>query len=148
MFLDENTFSTVLESTPLVSIDLLIKNENNEYLLGERINRPAKGFWFVPGGRILKSETLKAAFERLTLAEIGKCYPMESARLLGPYDHIYSDSVLGEHISTHYVAIAYEFEVEKLGTLPTNQHSSYLWMTADKIMTSENVHDNTKAYFK
>lgn len=148
MFLEKKTFSTVLESTPLVSIDLAIKNENNEYLLGERINRPAKGFWFVPGGRILKNETLKAAFERLTLAEIGKCYSIESARLIGPYDHIYTDSVLGEHISTHYVAIAYEFEVKKLGTLPTNQHSSYIWMTADQILSSENVHHNTKAYFE
>lgn len=148
MFLEEKTFSTVLESTPLVSIDLVIKNKNDEFLLGERLNRPAKGFWFVPGGRILKNETLKAAFERLTLAEIGKCYSKEGARLIGPYDHIYTDSVLGEHISTHYVAIAYEIEVEKLETLPTIQHSSYLWMTADKILSSENVHQNTKAYFK
>jgi colanic acid biosynthesis protein WcaH len=148
VFLDERTFSTVLESTPLVSIDLIIKNENNKYLLGKRINRPAKGYWFVPGGRILKNETLKAAFERLTQAEIGKCYSIECARLIGPYDHIYTDSVLGDQISTHYVAIAYEFEVEKLETLPINQHSSYSWMTAGQILSSENVHRNTKAYFK
>ena len=148
MFLDERTFSTVLENTPLVSIDLVIKSENNKYLLGKRVNRPAKGYWFVPGGRILKNETLKAAFERLTLAEIGKCYTIESAKLIGSYDHIYTDSVLGDHISTHYVAIAYEFKVEKLETLPINQHSSYKWMNADQILSSENVHRNTKAYFK
>lgn len=148
MYLEEKIFSTVLESTPLISIDLLIKNENNEYLLGKRINRPAKGFWFVPGGRILKNETLKVAFERLSLAEIGKCCHIENARLIGPYDHIYTDSVFGEHISTHYVAIAYELKMEKLGEFPTTQHNSYSWMTKDKILSSENVHHNTKAYFK
>jgi colanic acid biosynthesis protein WcaH len=72
MFLDKETFSTVIESTPLVSIDLVIKNQQGQALLGQRLNRPAKGFWFVPGGRVLKNESLAAAFKRLTLDELGQ----------------------------------------------------------------------------
>ncbi|MDF4907686.1 GDP-mannose mannosyl hydrolase, partial [Vibrio parahaemolyticus] len=49
MFLSKQRFSQVIESTPLVSIDLVIEDESGQVLLGERLNRPAQGFWFVPG---------------------------------------------------------------------------------------------------
>ncbi|TOB15241.1 NUDIX domain-containing protein, partial [Vibrio parahaemolyticus] len=55
--LDEQTFKLVVASTPLVSIDLIIRNSKRQILLGQRTNRPAQGFWFVPGGRICKDET-------------------------------------------------------------------------------------------
>ncbi len=48
------TFKTVINSTPLISVDLVIKNNEGQILLGKRTNRPAKGFWFVPGGWVLK----------------------------------------------------------------------------------------------
>ena len=95
MFLDRETFSTVLSSTPLVSIDLVVRNRDGEILLGQRVNRPAKGYWFVPGGRILKNETLAQAFERLTKEELGRSYSISDASLLGPYDHLYEDCVFG-----------------------------------------------------
>jgi colanic acid biosynthesis protein WcaH len=61
VFLDKELFSTVIESTPLISIDLVVKNNLGQTLLGQRLNKPAKGFWFVPGGRILKDESLATA---------------------------------------------------------------------------------------
>lgn len=53
-WLDATTFETVIVYTPLVSIDLLVKNRKGEYLFGLRKNRPAQGYWFVPGGRLQK----------------------------------------------------------------------------------------------
>jgi len=72
MYLDTKTFKTVIASTPLIAIDLIVVNERKEILLGKRLNQPAKNYWFVPGGRILKNETLDNAFKRLTLTELGK----------------------------------------------------------------------------
>ncbi len=54
MFLSREDFATVVRSTPLVSIDLLVENRRGEYLLGRRNNRPAQGFWFVPGAGFRK----------------------------------------------------------------------------------------------
>ena len=71
MFLDKETFRTVVRSAPLVSIDLVVINSQGQVLLGQRTNRPAQGFWFVPGGRILKNEAMAAAFLRLSKAELG-----------------------------------------------------------------------------
>lgn len=147
MFLDSDTFASILESTPLVSLDFIVENEIGEILLGERNNRPAKGFWFVPGGRILKNESLASAFKRLTLNELGTGFSIEKAKLVGPYDHFYNDSVFGESPSTHYVAIAYRIKVLNLPSLPLVQHSSYRWFNIDQLVTSECVHLNTKTYF-
>lgn len=56
-WLDVTTFETVVASAPLISIDLLVENEQGQYLLGLRKNRPAQGYWFVPGGRVQKNES-------------------------------------------------------------------------------------------
>ncbi len=147
MFLDNTTFTTVLASTPLVSIDLLIENQRGQILLGRRNNRPAQGFWFVPGGRILKNETLASAFERLTLNELGLKFSIGDATLQGPYDHFYTDSVFGAAPSTHYVAIAYRLRVAQLVNLPQEQHADYQWFSVKELLSHPDVHPHTKAYF-
>ena len=149
MFLDKPTFSTVIESTPLVSIDLVITNERNEALLGQRLNRPAKGYWFVPGGRILKDEPLAKAFMRLTQEELGECFSIEQAQLLGPYDHFYDDNVFGDEFTTHYVAIAYQLKITRpLENLPLDQqHQGYRWIPIEQLLANDEVHIHTKWYF-
>ena len=149
MFLDKDLFATVIESTPLVSIDLVVKNKQGQTLLGQRLNRPAKGFWFVPGGRILKDESLAAAFRRLTLEELGEAFNIEQGRLLGPYDHCYNDNVFGDDFTTHYVAIAYVLIIDhELNHLPVDiQHGTYQWFEIDSLGNNNDVHINTKNYY-
>lgn len=65
-WLDADTLEMVVATTPLTSIGLLVENEKGEYLLGLRTNHPAQGYWFVPGGRVQKNETLDDALRRLT----------------------------------------------------------------------------------
>jgi colanic acid biosynthesis protein WcaH len=150
MFLEKDTFKTVIASTPLVSIDLVVTNQNGEALLGKRLNRPAKDFWFVPGGRILKDESLAAAFKRLTLEELGEAFSIEQASLQGPFDHFYQDNVFGDAFTTHYVAIAYQLKLDKpLDKLPLDvQHGSYQWVKISELLADEKVHTHTKWYFE
>ncbi|MBR9907045.1 MAG: GDP-mannose mannosyl hydrolase [Gammaproteobacteria bacterium] len=147
MFLSKEVFTTVLDSTPLVSIDLVVQNPQGQILLGERKNRPAQGYWFVPGGRILKNESLAEAFKRLTLGELGEAFAITDAVLHGPYDHFYTDSVFGEQPATHYVALAYRLSVAELASLPDEQHSGYRWFSVEELLADERVHKHTKAYF-
>lgn len=49
MISDEH-FLSVVSRTPLISVDLILRSRANKILLGRRNNRPAQGFWFVPGG--------------------------------------------------------------------------------------------------
>lgn len=151
MWLPEQSFRTVVASTPLVSIDLVIQNSADEVLLGQRLNRPAKGFWFVPGGRIQKNESLDAAFRRLTLEELGVVAERFQGRLLGVYEHFYTDSVFGCHESdpdTHYVVLGYHFRLsdEVKLTPACEQHRQYRWWPVSEMRTSAEVHDNSRAY--
>ncbi|KIZ35196.1 GDP-mannose mannosyl hydrolase [Stutzerimonas stutzeri] len=151
MWLDEDAFRGVVASTPLVSIDLVVQNEHGELLLGHRLNRPAQGFWFVPGGRIQKNETLDEAFRRLTSGELGSAFDRASAGLLGIYEHFYTDSVFGraeDGIDTHYVVLAYHLllPIDHVLTLPIEQHSAYRWWPIIEIEASAKVHGNSRAY--
>lgn len=150
MFLDQQTFSTVIKSSPLVSIDLVVINQNGQALLGQRLNRPAKGFWFVPGGRILKNESLASAFKRLTHDELGTEFAIEQATLQGPYDHFYNDNVFGEEFSTHYVAISFVIKLtQPLSNLPMDvQHNGYKWFAINELLSDTAVHKHTKWYFE
>ena len=102
MFLDDNTFKNVIKNTPLISIDLIIQNEKSEYLVGKRNNRPARGFWFVPGGRIQKDESLDNGFARLTNNEIGIERMRNESIFLGIFEHFYDDNFYDSAFSTHY----------------------------------------------
>lgn len=148
MLLPADKFRSIIELTPLVSIDLVVKNAQGEYLLGLRTNRPAQNFWFVPGGRIQKGESLAVAFKRLTKQELGKELSIEQAKLLGPFDHFYDDCVFDSETSTHYIAIAYELIIDQPISPPDQQHSEYYWASINEIISRNDIHENVKAYFK
>ncbi|WP_336219217.1 GDP-mannose mannosyl hydrolase [Citrobacter amalonaticus] len=148
MFLRQEDFATVVRSTPLISIDLLVENAQEEFLLGKRLNRPAQGYWFVPGGRVQKDEALHAAFERLTQAELGIRLPLSAGEFYGVWQHFYDDNFSGEDFSTHYIVLGFRLRVQESELqLPDAQHDAYRWLTPAALLASDNVHDNTRAYF-
>jgi len=147
MYLEKETFQAVIASTPLISIDLVIKNTQSEYLLGYRTNKPAKGFWFVPGGRILKNESMDDAFIRLCKNELGLSALRHEAKFLGPYEHFYQDYVFGDDVTTHYVVLGYEIVVDvDISELPNEQHNEYKWFTKKELLACDNVHLHSKCY--
>lgn len=152
--LAEIDFLDVLRLTPLVAIDLIVKDSAGRVLIGHRRNRPARGTWFVPGGRILKDETLDAAFARIVDAELGVEKLQRSvARFEGVFEHHYNDNFAAEpDVSTHYIVLAYSLPVISLTGTPRigrlEQHSEYLWLTPAELLACDDVHENTKAYFR
>lgn len=148
MFLRQEDFATVVRSTPLISIDLIVENERGEFLLGKRTNRPAQGYWFVPGGRVQKDETLEKAFERLTQAELGLRLPLSAGTFYGVWQHFYDDNFSGEDFTTHYVVLGFRLKVNQADLhLPDEQHEDYRWQTPERLLASASVHDNSRAYF-
>ncbi|WP_312981136.1 GDP-mannose mannosyl hydrolase [Atlantibacter sp.] len=148
MYLSHEDFATVVRSTPLLSLDLIVENQNGEFLVGKRTNRPAQGYWFVPGGRVQKDETLDQAFERLTLAELGQGFRQSDAQFYGVWQHFYQDSFAGEGFTTHYVVLGFRLRVsaDQLA-LPDEQHDAYCWLKPATLIADEQVHRNTRAYF-
>lgn len=150
MYLTNQQFASIIDQTPLVSIDLIFLNSANQILLGQRNNAPAKGYWFVPGGRIRKNETLTDAFKRLTHDEIGMSKAYKDAISLGVYEHFYDDNALTiENISTHYVVIAKMMQIDNLAidALPTDQHNAYKFFSLEELCSNRRIHTNSRAYY-
>lgn len=148
--LSNEDFRTIVKNTPLVSIDLIIENEEGEILLGWRNNLPARGYWFVPGGRIQKDEHFSDAFQRILRTETGLEYDLENATFLGVFEHIYPNENFASEpgFSTHYIVIAYRIKLDKKPeSLPLDQHQEYWWAQLDDVLEDSNVHINTKNYF-
>jgi len=150
MRLGREEFLEVVERTPLVSIDLIVRRRDGQVLLGRRTNEPAKGCWFVPGGRIHKNELLADAFRRICEAELGKPFAIADAEFRGVFEHHYPTNFAEKPgTGTHYVVLAYELHADDLsGKLPADQHGEFDWFDVQRILTTDGVHGNTRAYFQ
>ena len=142
-------FDDVVRLTPLVAIDLIVRSADGRVLVGRRSFEPAKGSFFVPGGRITKNETLAAAFRRISLAELGVEKKIAQARFMGVYEHFYTTNNREQAgFGTHYVTLAYEVTSPvREASLPRDQHGEYEWLSEAELLRRPEVHANTKAYF-
>lgn len=150
-YLAKEVFQTVVANTPLISIDLIVRDSTGRVLLGYRRNRPAQFSWFVPGGRIAKGEPIAQAFARLTQLELGLDLPLVESSYLGLYEHFYDDSAVASGVTTHYVVNAFSLLLDQKGELldlPKDQHSEYRWLTVDELLEDDAVHLHTKWYFQ
>ena len=149
MYLEPEQLIEVVRLTPLVSIDMIVRDAQDRVLLGQRLNRPAQNTWFVPGGRILKDERLDQALERISSSELGRTLQRDRFHFLGVYEHLYPDNFLGrDGVGTHYVVLAHEIVLtEPALPEPDGQHRRFRWWSIRELREDSSVHDNTKAYF-
>jgi len=145
----DKEFLNIIDKTPLVSIDLIIENPQGKILLGKRCNKPAQGYWFVPGGRIQKNETLEQAIRRISKTELGFEISLNQVELIGAFDHIYDDNFANaENINTHYVALGHRYKASHdLNITIDTQHNEIDWLSIEELLNRDDVHQNTKAYF-
>lgn len=148
MFLEKDIFECIIKHTPLVSIDFLIEKDN-KYLLGKRINPPAKGYYFTIGGRIFKKESIKEAKKIILQEELNFSKKIKD-KFIGIFEHFYKDSIFDENISTHYISLAYLLNIKNddLFNLPLNQHSEYIWLNKEEILKRNDIHQYVKHYLK
>ena len=152
LILNRDEYFQAVSLTQLVSIDILVIYEG-KLLVGERINEPAKGSFFVPGGKVYKNEYLKEALERISEHEIGVRLTSNQVTLNGIYDHLYENNFRDDSCGTHYVCIACLFElddVEQIDVVETamlSQHHCVEWLDTNQVLDHPKVHTNVKSYF-
>ena len=143
-YLEGEVFECVVTNTPLVSVDLIVKNEG-KVLLGKRVNKPAQGYWFTLGGRVFKDEMINSAIKRIAKVELGIDLTA-TPKFIGVFEHLYDDSIF-DHVSTHYLNFGYELELSELSELPKEQHNDYQWFSVNELLESAEVHGYVKDYF-
>ena len=139
---------------PLVSVDWVLVNPAGELLVGQRLNAPARGSWFTPGGRIRKGEPLGAALRRVAAEELGLAEERAASlaqcgELMGAWDHFYPDAAFSPTVPTHYVNLPYaarltEAEVNALGLPMGEQHGHWQWLPL--AAAADRVHEHVKPY--
>lgn len=148
--LPQEIFAQVVKLTPLVSIDLVLRDPGGRVLVGLRNNEPAKDFYFVPGGVVFKNEPLDDAFRRILAAETGLAAPRSAARFLGVFEHFWDTNFWsGAEFGTHYVVLAHELHVARPAELhdAQRQHRLMKWLSEPDLLADPRVHPRTKDYF-
>lgn len=155
-FLPAPEFAAAVAGLPLVSLDWVLTNPAGQLLLGQRLNAPARGWWFTPGGRIRKNEALADALQRVAGDELGLATQVAGAwasraHLMGAWDHFYPDSALNPDASTHYVNLPHWLaltwaEVAQLALPTGEQHSAWQWLPLADVAHNPLVHDHVRPY--
>jgi len=147
--LEKKAFLNVVKNAPLVSIDLIVRNAQQQVLLGYRKNEPARDSWFVPGGRILKDESISAAFKRIVQFELNIDMEYSPRYFFGFFEHLYQTNLFEDkNFGTHYIVLAHTFKADSPILLQEDaQHERLRWFDVDEIQKSHEVHTYTKNYF-
>lgn len=96
--IEQNLYKKIQELLPICCVDLVIKNKEGEFLLIKRKNQPAKGQWWIAGGRIKKGEKLEKAALRKAKEETGLDVILE--KQLGAKGTIFNKGVFGKKVHT------------------------------------------------
>ena len=118
-----SVYRKVLGFVPICCVDLLI-HIGGRFLLFKRKNVPAKGEWWLPGGRIWRGEKIEDAVLRKAKEETGMDVKVE--RLIGVYETFWRKGYFGVR-DVHTINLCFlvtplngKFEVKL-----DEQHSSF-----------------------
>lgn len=119
-WIPDDDWRTVVANVPIVSVDLLVRYEGG-LVFGERQNDPARGWWFLPGGRVQKGETRVEAVHRIAREELG--LSVEIVESLGAFEHFYDSSDVPGVDTKHYLANGYVVDVVDGELVTDDQHA-------------------------
>jgi len=98
-------YKKILEDLPIYCVDIIIKNDQEEYLLIKRKNEPKKGEWWVIGGRVLKGETAKEAVIRKVQQEVN--LKVRDIKPIGFYELVHAKNPFGSASGYHAISIIF-----------------------------------------
>lgn len=138
-WIPDDDWRTIVANVPLVAVDLLVRHDGG-LVFGERQNEPAKGWWFLPGGRVQKGETRVEAVHRIAREEVG--LSVELVESLGAFEHLYDTSDVAGVDTKHYLANGYVVDVVD-GELTTDDQHGEL-----RVFESppDPLHDHVRDY--
>lgn len=119
----ESLYKKIQEVLPICCVDIVILNKKKQFLLLKRNNEPAKGLWWIPGGRILKGELIEKAVLRKAKEETG--LDVKIKKMMGVKETIFKKGVFGK--SVHTINIIFLVLAKKDNVKMDKQNSEYKW---------------------
>jgi len=122
----EELYQAIVENIPIVSADVVVLDEN-KFLLLRRTIEPLKGYWALPGGRLLLGETPRTAACR-RLKDEAKIFTW-------PWELVGERVVNYFHPGRQNVAITYLCYYDGSIVVPKGGHDSHQWFSRDDLPT-------------
>lgn len=110
------------------SVDLVVMYSGG-VVLGRRSNEPAKGSWFLPGGRLQKGERLEETVHRVAEEEVGLEVTIRQQTAV--HDHFYDVHDVDGVVTKQYVSHGFLVEAAA-GSSP---------------VAADDQHDEVKVFF-
>jgi len=105
--LPDEVFYYISKTTPLINVDLLIKDELGRTLLAWRNDRHAGAGWHIPGGIIRFKETIAERIRKVSLSEIGVVVDFDP-ELLAINEMIHRD----RNVRGHFISLLYNCHLD------------------------------------
>ncbi len=123
MYLSNREYRQIASKFPILCVDGIIVWKG-QYLLVKRKNEPLKGEWWVPGGRVLKGESLEKAFRRKMFEEAG--IRVRAVARIGFYEEVFEKTDIGQ--SKHTVSVVFVGTPTEEPEIKLDEQSSeYRW---------------------
>ncbi|GHV84114.1 hypothetical protein AGMMS50212_14540 [Spirochaetia bacterium] len=146
--LPEELFLFITEITPMVNVDLLIRNNTGKYLLAWRKEpKPYPDGWHIPGGIVRVKETRNQRIEMTALKEIG-CPVSYNPEPLTMIEGIHPEVKIRPHFYSflYDCRVPDDYVINNKSTLP-NETGYLAWH--DKFPDNMiKVHYQYKEFFK
>ncbi len=107
-------FKESLRLSPRLVVELVIEETNGKIALVKRTDAPFEGYWHLPGGFLLKGESLSDCAVRIAKKEVGLDINGKESKFLGLFENIDSDP--RGHL-LHYVTKVKVNDVPAIGGL-------------------------------
>jgi len=122
MYIESELYSKIIENIPIICVDGLIV-ENNKILLLKRLNEPAIGEWWFPGGRVLKNEKIEDSIIRKVKEETN----LETIILkqIGITETIFDKK--------HTINICFLLKLNSNEIILNSEHDEYNWFSMDQL---------------
>tara|TARA_Y100000310_G_scaffold66739_1_gene62085 strand:- start:386 stop:889 length:504 start_codon:yes stop_codon:yes gene_type:complete len=113
--LPDEIFYYISKTTPLVNVDLLIKDEDGRTLLAWRDDQFAGSGWLLPGGIVRFKETLEIRIQKVAKTEIGILVDFD------PNPVTINQIIANDRkIRSHFISILYKCFLSKENILVNN----------------------------
>lgn len=114
--LPEEVFLFVTELTPMVNVDLLIKDEKGRILLAWRDDKLSGRGWHIPGGIIRYKELFESRVEQVAINEIGTIVnynpkPIDINQIIIP----------NQNTRGHFISLLYDCQLSSDYILPNKK---------------------------
>ncbi len=103
--LPDDVFQFISRLTPLVNVDLLIKDKHNRTLLAWRDDQYAGKGWHIPGGIVRYKESLEHRVQQVAKNEIGQTVHFNALPIA------FNTMISSHETRGHFVSLLYECSI-------------------------------------